>query len=43
MHDWLGTDATSTSTVIGFDFVAPRGNAGLLSVTFETPGGDVTL
>lgn len=43
VHEWLGTDATSTSTVIGFDFVAPRGTAGLSSVTFETPGGLVTL
>ncbi len=43
VHDWLGLPADRTSTVIDFTFIAPHGNAGLLSVTFDTPRGPVTL
>lgn len=41
--DWLGLPADQTSTVIDFTFIAPKGNAGLLSVTFDTPSGQVTI
>lgn len=43
VHEWLGLPAEQTSSVIGFEFVAPHANAGLLSVTFETREGTVTL
>ncbi|WKV15976.1 VOC family protein [Janibacter limosus] len=42
--DWLGgLPPEETSSVIDFEFVAPHGTPGLLSVTFNTPGGPVTL
>ncbi|MDQ2755639.1 MAG: VOC family protein [Actinomycetota bacterium] len=41
--EWLGLPASRTSTVIDFDFVAPRGTPGLLSVTFSTPDGPVVI
>ena len=41
------TGSASTSDYvpegIDFNFVAPRGNPGILSVTFETPHGPVTV
>ena len=41
---WLGgLPPEETSSVITFDFVAPHGTPGLMSVTFNTPGGPVTL
>jgi len=40
---WLGLPADQTSTVIDFTFVAPHGTPGLLSVTFDTPQGPVTI
>ena len=40
---WLGLPADDTSSVIDFTFLAPRGHAGLLSVTFDTPTGRVTI
>lgn len=43
VRDWLGLAPDETSTVIGFEFVAPHASAGLLSVTFETPNGPVTF
>jgi hypothetical protein len=43
VRDWLDLPADSTSTVIDFTFVAPRGTPGLLAVTFDTPTGDVTV
>ncbi|GAB4075443.1 VOC family protein [Nostocoides australiense] len=43
VKDWLGLPAETTSTVIHFDFVAPHGTPGLMSVTFNTPDGDVTV
>lgn len=43
VRDWLGFDAATTSTVIGFEFVAPHGTPGLLAVTFDTPNGKVTV
>lgn len=41
--EWLGMPVTQTTTIIDFDFVAPHGTPGLMSVTFQTPGGDVTI
>jgi len=41
--EWLGLPADRTSSVIDFDFVAPRGTPGLLSVTFSTPDGPVVI
>jgi len=41
--EWLGLPADQTSTVIDFTFVAPHGTPGLLSVTFDTPKGPVTI
>ena len=43
VRDWLGLPAETTSSVISFQFVAPHGTPGLLSVTFDTPVGDVTV
>ncbi len=43
VRDWLGFDAATTSTVIGFEFVAPHGTPGLLAVTFNTPDGKVIV
>jgi len=41
--EWLGLPASRTSSVIDFEFVAPRGTPGLLAVTFGTPEGLVTV
>ena len=41
--DWLGLPAGTTGTEIDFRFIAPHGTPGLLSVTFETPTGPVTI
>lgn len=41
--DWLAAAPEDTSSVIDFDFVAPKGTPGLMSVTFSTPDGDVTI
>lgn len=44
VRDWLGGHpAEETSSVISFDFIAPNGTPGLMSVTFNTPDGPVTL
>lgn len=40
---WLGLPADRTSSVIDFEFVAPHGTPGLMSVRFHTPTGDVTI
>lgn len=41
--EWLGLPVTETTTIIDFSFVAPRGTPGLLSVTFDTTDGKVTI
>ena len=42
--DWLGLPADKTSTVIDFEFVAPHGTPGLMSVTFDSPKkGEITI
>ena len=43
VRDWLGLPADDTSSVIDFSFVAPHGTPGLMSVTFDTPSGEVTV
>ena len=43
VRSWLGLPADATSTVITFDFVAPNGTPGLMSVTLNTPQGPVTI
>lgn len=43
VHEWLGEPADETSTVINFTFLAPHGTPGLLSVTFDTSKGPVTI
>jgi hypothetical protein len=41
--EWLGRAPEETSSTIKFDFVAPHGTPGLLSVTFDTPKGPITI
>jgi hypothetical protein len=41
--EWLGLPADQTSTVIDFTWVAPEGTPRLQAVTFDTPGGPVTI
>jgi len=41
--EWLGLPADHVSTVIDFTFVDPHGSPGLLSVTFHTARGPVTI
>lgn len=43
VRDWIGVDRDYVPEGIDFDFVAPRGNPGILSVTFDTPNGSVTV
>ena len=40
---WLGPEDTFDKGGINFTFVAPHGTPGLLSVTFDTPAGKVTI
>jgi len=41
--DWLGLPNGTVGTEIDFRFIAPHGTPGLLSVTFDTPTGPVTI
>jgi hypothetical protein len=41
--EWLGLPADQTSTVIDFTWIAPEGTPHLQAVTFDTPGGPVTI
>ena len=41
--DWLGLPSTYVAQDVAFQFVAPHGTPGLLSCTFETPRGTVTV
>ena len=43
VREWLGVDQTFHKGDIHFTFVAPHGTPGLLSVTFQTPDGPVTI
>jgi hypothetical protein len=42
VRDWLGLPPDHAASV-QFSFVSPHGNPGLLSVTFDTPEGPVTV
>jgi hypothetical protein len=41
--EWLGLPADQTSGVLDFTFVDPNGTPCLKAVTFDTPGGAVTI
>ncbi|MEH0110176.1 VOC family protein [Tersicoccus sp. MR15.9] len=41
--DWLGRDVRDALEDLDVDWVAPNGTPGVLSVTFETPRGTVTI
>lgn len=41
--DWLGRDVRDALADVDVDWVAPNGTPGVLSVTFETPRGTVTI
>lgn len=41
--EWLGVAPDHTSSDVDFTFVAPHGTPGLLSCSFSTPQGTVTL
>jgi Glyoxalase-like domain len=43
VHSWLGLDPEYASNGLDFSYVAPHGTPGLLSVTFQTPGGPVQI
>ena len=43
VREWLGLPADFIPDDIGFTFVAPHGTPGLMSVTFDTPNGKVTI
>lgn len=43
VREWLGLPADYTSSVIAFEFVSPHGTPGLMSVTFDTPRGEITI
>jgi hypothetical protein len=41
--EWLGLPADHQPDGVDFTFVAPHGTPGLLSCSFNTPNGTVTL
>ncbi len=43
LRDWLGTQDKKPISEIGIDWDSPHGAPGLMSVTFETPSGTVTI
>src|SRR3954447_11657984 len=43
VREWLGPEDTFDKGGIDFTFVAPHGTPGLMSVTFDTPSGKVTI
>ncbi|MFC7485235.1 VOC family protein [Knoellia sp. CPCC 206453] len=43
VREWVGVDEDYVPADVEFNFIAPRGNPGILSVTFETPQGPVTV
>ncbi|WP_226343822.1 VOC family protein [Agilicoccus flavus] len=43
VRDWVGLDGEPLVSDLTFDFVAPHGTAGLLSVDFAGPSGTVTV
>lgn len=43
VREWLGLPGDYRPADVDFTFVAPHGTPGLLSVTFSTPDGEVTI
>jgi hypothetical protein len=43
VRDWLGLEPGYVPASADFDFVAPHGTPGLMSVLFSTPQGDVRI
>lgn len=43
VRDWVGVDEDYVPADVEFNFIAPRGTPGILSVTFEAPRGPVTV
>jgi hypothetical protein len=43
LREWLGTDEPKPIPEINIDWSAPHGTPGLMSVTFETPKGSITI
>lgn len=43
VREWLGLPTDHRPEGVDFSFVAPRGTPGLMSVTFLTPDGEVTI
>jgi hypothetical protein len=44
VRDWIGlSEGEKVSPSIGLDFVSPHGTPGIMSVTFSTPEGSVTI
>jgi len=43
LQQWCGVAKQFISKSVIFDFIAPRGTPGIMSVTFETPEGSITI
>ncbi|HET7398262.1 MAG TPA: VOC family protein [Intrasporangium sp.] len=43
VREWLGLPEDYTPVQVDFTFVSPHGTPGLMSVTFDTPDGKVTI
>ena len=43
MADWLGTPVESPLEGVEVEWQAPNGTPGIMSVTFDTPHGAVTV
>lgn len=43
VREWVGLHEEPTSGEVEYDFVAPHGTAGLMSVRFDGPAGTVTI
>ena len=43
LREWLGTEQPKPIPEINIDWTAPHGTPGVMSVTFETPRGPITL
>ncbi len=43
LAEWLGDDEDGQVQDVNIEYVAPSGTPGIVSVTFRTPKGEVTL
>lgn len=43
VRDWVGVEEDFVPEGVDFNFVSPKGTPGLMSVTFESPTGTITL